>query len=100
MAKQHRFRILRGPSKHDWFIALSVGDSRNRYFIEFTVEPDGPPGPRRVYQSVVINQISREDGSGERWNFQGWYTEPSNWQEMVGCYDTSTRRGILTLTEE
>jgi hypothetical protein len=43
---------------------------------------------------VLLSGVSREDGSGESWNFTGCYEKNS----VRGYFSTKTRKGFLELS--
>ncbi len=64
MTSKKIFKISGGPSKFDLMVSLFDGDSSNRRSVSFTVEEQTC--------EVTISTLSREDGSGESWNFSGF----------------------------
>jgi len=48
--------------------------------------------------SACINGMSREDGSGNRWDLEGYLFDYPNISGFRGYYDSKTRKGYLTLT--
>jgi len=70
--------------------------------VEFTLEGEKEP------ISVQIREISREDCSGESWNFRAWVPErpreifhtnrsPFVDHEVTGYFSTKTRTGTLKI---
>jgi len=78
-----RHIIVNGPSKFDLMLALFDGDNTKRRLVKFDRPADTRPAvndatpvakPLVVYVfDICINSIEREDGSGERWLFGGYY---------------------------
>ncbi|MBU3668915.1 MAG: hypothetical protein FGM57_03025 [Candidatus Taylorbacteria bacterium] len=47
--------------------------------------------------SACINGMSREDGSGNSWNIEGYLFDYPNITGFKGYYNSKTRKGFLTL---
>ena len=84
------FKIVRGPSKFDLMIALFHVCGNGRHPLAFKVNG------RKLEVLVTINGVSREDGSGESWCFQG-YSQPN--KHVKGWFRTDTRRGQIEIEE-
>ena len=83
-------KISRGPSKFDLAVTLFHGQGTKRHPIAFNVNGREPE------VLVIINGITREDGSGESWCFQG-YSPPN--KLVKGWFRTDTRRGQIEIEE-
>lgn len=68
MATQREFTITGGPSKFDLMISLFYGGTHQRMGVHFQLDNPGVSGAE---VNVFIDQIQREDGSGESWNISG-----------------------------
>lgn len=87
--------ITAGPGKWDLMLSLLEGDSNHRHLVWFTVGKQGT-GEGKLSQYMEIDSISREDGSGECWNFEGrWCVDPNH--VVKGFYSTKTRTGWTQL---
>jgi len=90
------YRISAGPSKFDLMMSI-FGE---KPVLEFTF--DGPTDTTNPLHSAICVQtikiriltVSREDGSGESWNFEGKIS--GNDQPVKGYYHTRNRRGHLS----
>jgi hypothetical protein len=80
-----KYHIGVGPDKHDFMTSLSTGSllTNDRFSVTFQVHNLGDI-------KVCINGASREDGSGESWNFEAM-TE--DYKSISGTYSTRYRRG-------
>lgn len=86
---QHQ--INDGPCKWDLMLALFDNTFDSPHFVTFTfLGTDGVLEEIRVY----IDSVSREDGSGESWCFEG-HTRPDN-RRVRGYFSTKRRHGTLT----
>lgn len=91
-----QYQITDGPSKWDLMLALFDGDSASRHRVRFSNELVDPRYPAVVY--VCIDELSREDGSGECWNFKGRaYQGVNEWKHLTNCkvggFFTTRQRG-------
>ncbi len=94
--------IVNGPSKFDLMTALFVWHPE-RMRVQFVDSCGG-----RTY-SAVINSCGAEDGSGESWNISGYLYPMDQFKALGkgsgkvvlgpfrGCFNTSTRKGVLNL---
>lgn len=89
--------ITHGPGKWDLAVALLDGDASHQKHVEFVVETrhDG------TWEcEVQINGLEREDGSGNRWLFNGWlHFQGSSLGKVKGYFDVQTRRGWVEILE-
>ncbi|MFA7252791.1 MAG: hypothetical protein WC027_02955 [Candidatus Paceibacterota bacterium] len=91
------YKIVKAPSKWELSVAFFDGNSSNRRTVNFTITGDGFPAAGRE-ASVVINQLSWEDGSGESWCFEGYTKQavPGFKSHLVkGWFRTSNRLGWM-----
>ncbi|MFA6432712.1 MAG: hypothetical protein WCV82_02745 [Candidatus Paceibacterota bacterium] len=100
-----QYKIVNGPSKHDLDIAFINRINGKRLPVEFWVEGLYSTNPNeRTNVCAVINSLSWEDGSGESWNFEGYVTchdkEVMYPGKIKGQYWTSSREGIMTISQE
>lgn len=82
------FEIVHGPSKFDLMIALFHGDGNERQQVAFKVKG------RKLEIIITVNEVAREDGSGEGWCFQG-YNQPG--KHVKGWFHTDTCCGRLKI---
>ncbi|MEN9912940.1 MAG: hypothetical protein RLY66_348 [Candidatus Parcubacteria bacterium] len=47
--------------------------------------------------SACVNSVSREDGSGNNWNLEGYVLDYPNISGFKGYYNSKTRKGHFTL---
>lgn len=99
--KNQQFRITNGPSKFDLMVALFVGAAKRRHHLTFTVGDntlmDMARNIVRGTVEVVINEVSREDDSGESWCLNGYVPVAHSGLEQIRLYfHTTTRKGWLT----
>ncbi|MDO8601658.1 MAG: hypothetical protein Q7R62_00795 [bacterium] len=85
--------IVNGPSKFDLMVALFYGSGLEKTRPEVTFEIGAGGETRRV--SCIINSISREDGSGESWNIQGYTPHEEPWMDFRAYFTTSVRQGHI-----
>lgn len=99
MAQEHEHtEIVEGPSKYDLMLALIDGDNKHRRTVKFRVDKSG--GLIFLGMTMLINCLEREDGSGERWMFEGYHVlSTGGWVPMKGFYDTHVRKGWVERTE-
>ena len=72
-----------GPTRQELFDSFIKGE-----FQKFGTAPQEVLG-------VVINSLSRENGSGNSWLFAGW--EDGEGVDVSGYYDSLRRTGLWTL---
>lgn len=91
------FNITDGPSKFDLMVALFDGDCRHRRMVRFSLEdPEASPKYGDIPDhEFVINGFTREDGSGESWNFTGYYPGSSQGAPCKGTFSTQIRKGWI-----
>ena len=87
--ERERYYIQNGPGKFDLMVALFDGDGGHRKSVEFTVKI----GNEAKQVPVIIEEISREDGSGENWCIAGRTATTS--LNIHGYFSTKTRGGFL-----
>ena len=84
--------IVNGPSKMDLMLALfDDGGVGHRRVIIFTIDGREREGERSI--KVVVNAVEREDGSGESWNFKGYFSGSN--VPFEGYYSTKRRKGFI-----
>ena len=89
MATQ-RFEICNGPAKWDLMLSLFDGTSTNPRLARFQVhELFGA----KTFIPILINGVSREDGSGEKWIFTGYV----DGKPAKGFFSTQDRHGWIEL---
>lgn len=95
--------IVNGPSKYDLMLALVDGDMTHRRHIQFEldrwaveVKMSSVAGCPSMTPSIIINELERESGDGESWNFKGHSIKNSigSWS-VCGYYSTKTRKGSI-----
>ncbi len=100
------YSIIDGPSKYDLMLALFDGasnvpaphddtiyDEIRQRTVRFTTDSNDE---RRRYLEMQIDEIGRENGSGESWNFSGYAKSPTApFRRVQGYYSTARRRGTL-----
>lgn len=91
------YRITNGPSKLDIMISLIDGNTSNRRFVKFDCEDEGG----FVFMvKATIEELSREDGSGESWNFKAMvYDSRRDCHISVKGYFSTLRRAGTMKTE-
>ena len=91
------FKIVDGPSKFELMVSLFHGNSHRRPQNNVTFRITAPLA---THCCVQIDEISREDGSGECWNFCG-YAEGIRAEARLikGFYSTRTRKGTFEVVE-
>ncbi len=87
--------ISGGPSKFDLMLSLLDGSNAagTRRRVSFMVDDIGEI-------EVVVNRLSREDGSGESWNFEGFaqtFGPSYSYDKVEGYFSTRSRRGTIRL---
>jgi len=96
------FKIVAGPSKYDLQKALfdRMGNGNKPHTVTFTNDK----GARIV---AVILVVAAEDGSGESWNIEGYFTNLTTNRSDVslnikfeGYFRTDRRIGHLTEVED
>jgi len=91
------FMIANGPSKYDLSVALFDGDSNQRKKVTFSGRFDGNGKNPTIILIGIIQQVGREDGSGDSWLIQ-FYTKIDNTSVLLkGYYSTKNRSGWLTI---
>jgi hypothetical protein len=91
-----RRNITNGPSMLDLMLALFDGDSQHRRPLHFTlVFADEHTASESQSEPIVINSVSREDGSGKNWLIQGWTITVDGPRSVDGFYNTEKRRGWI-----
>jgi len=92
-----QIRIVDGPSRWDLMLSLLDGDYLHRREVYFRLGKEGSALKLRL--AVVINLLEREDGTGEKWLFQGNISgmNPFSRDErrVKGYIDLTTRSGWL-----
>ncbi len=90
-----RSNIVDGPSKFDLMLALFDSDSSHRRTVAFLLEnPEAKQGDLQCASlNFVINEVGREDGSGENWLFDGYYKVADRSGNARGFFSTRTRKG-------
>jgi len=84
--------IVDGPSKFELMLGLFDGNSRNPRSVHFTLLNGSLTNDQPL--RVVLCGVSREDGSGESWNFTGY----SNGSNVKGYFSTKSRTGHVQIT--
>lgn len=94
MATQREFPITSGPSKFDLMISLFHSGNHQRPGVYFQLDNPGVSGAE-VY--VMIDQIQREDGSGESWNISGTLLSfsPKGELKFKAYFSTKSRTGRI-----
>lgn len=88
------YEILDGPNKFDFMSALFYGNSEHREVVSFELAHKiGPLRGNRELRNVIINQVNREDNSGESWNFTGYVA--GDHTLVTGYYHSERKQGIL-----
>jgi hypothetical protein len=91
------YKILRGPSKWDLMLSLfdsTMGSPRYAWF-KVTPEDHNSKEPKSMDFCVLVNGVSREDGSSESWIFNGY----SAGRKVNGWFRTTNREGRLELAD-
>ncbi len=80
--------IVDGPSKWDLMVSLFHGDLGRRHHVRFHTL-------QSTFCDVVIDELQREDGSGERWNFKGRVLDSELLPKapVSGFFSTRSRQG-------
>lgn len=82
--------IVDGPSKYELMLGLFDSATTRPRPVEFRLS-------RRVALEAHIQSVSREDGSGESWNLEGWVVSG----EVFDAYfNTKRRTGHIHLHED
>jgi hypothetical protein len=90
MAAQQQ-KIVNGPGKWDLMLALFHGCSSDPNLVLVTLESG-------ELLQLRINEVSREDGSGESWNLEGFTARGMGTEDHFSAYfNTRDRRGVLRL---
>lgn len=93
------YQITAGPSKFDLMMAIfgKQGDHVLEFTFDCPTQTTDPHHSAICSQTAMINilSVSREDGSGESWNFRG--NAPT--MRVKGYFNTRTRRGHLIFVE-
>jgi hypothetical protein len=84
------FNTIGGPSKFDLMLSLFDGNKDLRRTVEFRLE-----GAREPIV-VAVTSVQQEDGSGERWNFEGRLTNYRRGFSVRGYYSSNSRKGYIT----
>jgi hypothetical protein len=104
-----QYRITSGPSKFDLMLALFDGSSASKTLrpVSITIHaPEYPVGSQSITLAILVNSVSREDGSGESWTFHGHLTKmdrvgvsgnQSTSLVVSGYYSTKSRTGHIYL---
>lgn len=93
-----RYDITNGPSKWDLILALSDGDYHHRREISFSLQGISERVVAGFTLQFLINELQREDRSGENWNFRG--TVPAFPDDPChGFFSTKTRKGWIKTGE-
>lgn len=97
MATQvEKYNIEDGPSKWDLMLGLFDNLSNGRT-VRFNLDREAGPGTS--YIAVCLNAVSREDGSGNSFCFEGYI--PNKFGGHVkGWMTTTKRKGWLEITTE
>ena len=92
------FNIVGGPSRWDLMLAIFDGDFHHRRIVTFSLDPQENLPIRSLI--CTINEVGREDGSGENWLFEGETYYPaeivSNYH-IHGFFSTRTRTGWVEM---
>ena len=88
-----RFEIVNGPSKFDLMLALFDGNCDHRRIVDFTLL--SPQKEHKTF-SCIINDLKREDGSGESWLFAGYFGV----NPLHGYFSTKHRKGWIKFRED
>jgi hypothetical protein len=83
------YPIVGGPNKFDLMVSLLHGRSTNRNTVVFKVQC------HKDDVAVAINNLTREDGSGESWIFSGFIIGNKSGQVVSGYYRTDRRIGQI-----
>lgn len=96
-----RYDITNGPSKWDLILALFDGDYHHRREISFSFQGISERVVAEFTLQFLINELQREDGSGENWNFRGYgATVPAFPDDpCYGFFSTKTRKGWIEMGE-
>ncbi len=90
----HQLEITDGPSKFDLMLALFDGNCEHRREVVFNLRAGKSTSTLAVIDSVVvIDSVTREDGSGESWNFEGRVVDFVGNPKIIGYFSTRTRKG-------
>lgn len=93
MVSGEQYQIVTGPSKWDLMQALFEGNSDSQKPVIFTVEGIGNI-------EVQINDVGREDGSGESWLIKGYERLlGSTLRPVKGYFNTRSRKGHIRTTD-
>ena len=96
-----RFGITHGPGKWDLFIALGENTFENPHVVIFqidekmiTVTTDARQAASIMTKvEICLNSLGREDGSGQKWLFEGF--NPHSHQNVQGYFNLNTRKGWI-----
>jgi hypothetical protein len=84
--------IVNGPGKYEISTSLFHGDHSQRIVVKFTTQAEQNNGKKfDIIEPIYINQVEREDGSGESWNIDG--RNPNGKVKIY--YNTKNRNGII-----
>ena len=83
------YELRHGPSKYDLMLGLFDGDANTQRTLTFRVN-------NGVDVEVKVQSVSREDGSGESWLFEGYVINGTGLRAK-GYFHTVTRRGTITI---
>lgn len=88
-----QWKITNAPSKWELMLALFDSSNSRPRTVDFLVEcEDG----HSVYERVSINRVSKEDGSGESWCFEGIaIMDGKHSCGVKGWFRTSDRHGWI-----
>ncbi|MDO8559421.1 MAG: hypothetical protein Q7S23_00075 [bacterium] len=92
-AESQQHAIVDGPSKWDLMLSLFDGDCDHRRPVAFKVRR---ANGFEYSVAVTINEVGREDGSGENWNIHGYLNSDPTGMFKAGvpvrCFFTTKRR--------
>jgi hypothetical protein len=100
--KEVKVKIINGPNEMHLMMSLMRPFKGNfddvninaATAVQFTVKGNSDiPGFR-----ACINSMSREDGSGNSWDIEGYTIGGSTFRKFKGYYNSRKREGVITLT--
>lgn len=87
------YNIVGAEGKDELFASLQLGDNQHRR--NFEVRVSAPNNRISFLVKLLIDQLQREDGSGNCWNFKGYAMPSGRWVPVMGFIRTSNGTGTI-----
>ncbi len=91
--------IVNGPSRWDFAISLFEGEASRQKELKFTLEDRTRTNRPVNIVRVRLTGVEREDGSGDKWLFKGYYRLGAVSSKLHGYFDLERRLGWATLED-